>query len=405
MIEDAYANMLYNNKKIFKNTQLEYNERISELYKCNVYLKREDQQYIRSFKCRGAFNAIIKSKDVTKIIICASAGNHAQGVAYVCEKLGRKCEIYVPETTPLQKINRIKKLGKSSVKLVITGSNFDECLNTAKLNSEGKIFIHPFDNKDVIHGQGTVALEICNTINPDYIVCSIGGGGLISGCLKYKQEKNLNYKVIGVEPENADSMHQSLLKKERIILDIIDTFVDGACVKQVGELTYEICKNNLEIDDIKVVSKGQICNEMINLYQEDGIVVEPAGVLPLAALDKIENIENKTIVCILSGGNNDILRYQEIMEHNLVYLGVRHYFLVEFTQKPSELKNYIINVLQDYADIIRFEYVKKNNKSVGSVLIGMDVIEDISHITNNMIQKGYKFKKIDNNDMIYNILI
>ena len=405
-IKNAYDNMTKNNNKIFRKTELQLSERLSELYECNVYLKREDLQYVRSFKCRGAYNAILNVKDEGKTIVCASAGNHAQGVAHACVKLGLDCEIYVPETTPLQKINKIKKFGKDRLKLFVTGKTFDDCLDDAKKMSEGKIFIHPFDNEDIINGQGTVALEIFEDINPDIIICSIGGGGLISGILQYVCESNRECKIIGVEAEKSDAMYLSIKKGEIVPLENIDNFVDGTCVKRVGEKTFEICKRFLSLEDIKIVTKGKLCNDMINLYQEDGIIVEPAGVLSISSLSQIHNIKGKNVVCVLSGGNNDVLRYQEIMEHNLIYLKTRHYFVVEFRQKPGELMNYILEVTRYNADIIRFEYIKSNNKSCGSVLIGLDMIDKkVEVVIKKMIELDYKFKKINEDDILYNLLI
>ena len=405
-ITNAYENMQQNNNKIFRKTELQLNERLSELYECNVYLKREDLQYVRSFKCRGAYNAILNVKDINKTIVCASAGNHAQGIAHACVKLGLKCDIYVPESTPLQKINKIKKFGKDNLNLFIMGKSFDDCLDEAKKNSDGKIFIHPFDNDDIVNGQGTIALEIFQDIDPDIIICSIGGGGLISGILKYVHDNDKKCKIIGVEAEKSDSMYLSLKNKKIITLDKIDNFVDGTCVKTVGEKTFKICKKYLSLEDIKIVTKGKICNDILNLYQEDGIIAEPAGVLSISSLSQIYNIKGKNVVCILSGGNNDVLRYQEIMFHNLIYLKTRYYFVVEFKQKPGELMNFILEVTRYHADIIRFEYIKSNNKSCGSVLIGLDMIDKkIDIIIKKMDDMGYKYKKINEYDILYDLLI
>ena len=336
--------------------------------------KREDLQEVRSFKIRGALNKILHETDKKyyKNIVCASAGNHAQGVAYSGKLLNIDTHIFVPEITPLQKYDRIAHFGGKNCNIYKFGSNFDECLEKAMefSNNNDSLFVHPFDDHNVINGQGTIGDEICKKINPDIIMASIGGGGLVSGLLSYKKYSNNLYDVYGVEPCDAASMKVSLLNNSVCTLDEIDTFVDGASVKTVGKSTFDICKKN----HLKtfIASNGRICNEMISLYQEDGIIAEPAGALSICGLDdlKQEYIAGKNVICILSGGNNDMLRYPEILDKNMRYLKLKHYFIINFGQQKGELKIFMEKILPKGTDITRFEYIKKNNKNSGSVLVG-----------------------------------
>ena len=306
-------------------TPLHLSERLSDKYNCEVYLKREDLQKTRSFKIRGSLNKILKNYDSlkTKEIVCASAGNHAQGVAFSCSLLNVEGKIFCPETTPPQKLKRIKHFGKNTISLEQFGDNFNQCLEYAMDYSEKTdgIFIHPFNDMDIIEGQGTIGLEIWEEMNDfDILVGCLGGGGLMSGISGFLNDKGV--KLYGVEPKGADSMKISL-KFDRIIsLGDVDNFVDGASVGRVGDLTFKMCKQYL--DNIFVVNNGRICNEMLELYQEDGIIVEPAGCLSICGLDYIKDLKGKKVVCIVSGGNNDIMRYPEILEKNSIYLGVKH---------------------------------------------------------------------------------
>jgi threonine dehydratase len=399
--------MFSNISKHIIKTPLQFNQRLSDKFMANIYLKREDLQITRSFKLRGSLNAILNQKSDN--IVCASAGNHAQGFAYSCNLLGKKGTIFLPITTPQQKIQRIKYFGKDSIKLKIIGNNFTQTLDYALEYSykNNNTFIHPYDDKNIIQGQGSIYDEIIKEIKPDYISCCVGGGGLISGIIqKSNLNKKLNTKIIGGEPLGADSMHQALLNGKPVEIENLDTFVDGASVKKVGNLTFDIVSKNLNINDIKVIPKGKICNEMINLYQEDGIIVEPAGVLSVCALDYLSKDElfNKNVICILSGGNNDILRYPEIMEINQKYLGIKHYYIIEFTQKPKELKRFITNILGEKDDITRFEYIKKTNKSFGNVLVGLETKNHLL-IEEGLKKNNFNFVKIQENDLIYSYLI
>jgi len=404
-------NAIRNIYKYLKPTPLTYNKRLSDNYTCNVYLKREDLQEVRSFKIRGALNKILyeTNKRTYKNIVCASAGNHAQGVAYSGKLLDINTHIFVPDVTPLQKYERIVHFGGNNCKIYRHGSNFDECLEKALefSNNYDSLFVHPFDDHNVINGQGTIGDEICKKINPDIILASIGGGGLISGLFNYKEYSGEIYDIYGVEPCDAASMKVSLLNNSVCTLDNIDTFVDGASVKRVGELTFDICKNN----NLKtfIACNGRICNEMISLYQEDGIIAEPAGALSVCGLDdlKKEYIKGKNVICILSGGNNDMLRYPEILDKNMRYLKLKHYFIVNFNQQKGELKIFMEKILPNGTDITRFEYIKKNNKNSGSVLLGIEVDtpNKINILTSNMHRYNFNYIEINENDLLYSFLV
>lgn len=421
--KDKIKRCFNNIKDSIIKTPLQYNLRLSNKYKTNIYLKREDQQNVRSFKIRGALNKIntLTESQIKKGLVCASAGNHAQGFAYTCNKLKLNGDIFVPNNTPLQKINRIKYFGGNNINIHIDGDTFNQTLNKSLeySSNNNKSFIHPFDDKDVIDGQATIGYEIDIQfhdigLKPDIILTSVGGGGLIAGLSQYFSNNNIANKpyIYGVEPIGAASLYESLKQKKRVILDDIDNFVDGASVSQIGELTYDICSynSNSNIKDVYTVTNDFISHELINCYQDDGIILEPAGVLPICGLQELsknENLRDKNIVCVVSGGNNDITRYGEIMELNLQYLGLKHYFLVKFIQKPGQLKNFITNVLGPYDDITRFEYVKNTNKQYGDVLIGVELSDknDLSKLINNLDTNNFIYQKLDKDDIVYSMLV
>lgn len=402
----AIQNMITTN--IIKKTELQYNQRISDRLGCNLFFKREDLQSVRSFKIRGAYNKISNSNS-GETFVTVSAGNHAQGVSLTCSSLGIDHHVFLPETTPLQKINRIKYYGKDKLNLHLKGNNFDESLIKANefCKTNKSIFVHPFDDEDVIIGQSTIAYEIYEDIKPDIIICPIGGGGLISGIGQYSKIINKKCLIYGVEPKNADSMNKSLNNKKITTVHDIDIFVDGASVKTVGQKTFELCSK--VIDDIFVVDNNHLSYSMIDVYQNEGIILEPAGALSISCLDKIKKSElkGKNVICILSGGNNDIYRYPDIVEKALLYKDLKHYFLITFGQRPGELKKYINKILGKNDDITRFEYLKTSNRNDGAVLIGIELQDkqDIVDIIGKMEKFGFKYKKINPDDLLYNYLI
>ncbi|MFK3958991.1 threonine ammonia-lyase IlvA [Guptibacillus hwajinpoensis] len=398
-------------KEVVVHTPLQRNEILSDRYNCNVYLKREDLQSVRSFKIRGAYNLIqgLSMEEKANGIVCASAGNHAQGVAFSCKTLGIQGHIFMPATTPRQKISQVELFGGSFVEVILTGDTFDDSFLTAKefCNKHDKAFIHPFDDYRTIAGQGTVGLEIMNDIDEvDFVMLSIGGGGLASGVGSYIKSISPHTKIVGIEPEGAPGMKSSIEKDEVVPLDYIDKFVDGAAVKQVGKLTLDICKHIL--DDVVLVPEGKICTTILELYNQNAIVAEPAGALSIAALDFYrDQIKGKNVVCVISGGNNDINRMQEIQERSLIYEGLKHYFIVHFPQRAGALKEFMADVLGPTDDITRFEYTKKNNRDRGPVLAGIELKhkEDYEPLIERLNRKGFSYIEINKDQDLFNLLI
>lgn len=363
-------------------TPLQYCPRLSHLTGAEIYLKREDLQDVRSYKIRGAVNAISQLSDAQRAagIVAASAGNHAQGVAFACRSMGIPGRIYVPAATPKQKRDRIKVHGGNMVELVVTGANFDEASAAAHDYAEetGATIIEPFAARDTIVGQGTVAAEILSQLSamgksPDTIVVPVGGGGLISGILSYLADMSPRTAVVGVEPAGAPSLNAALTAEKPVTLDAVDPFVDGAAVKRIGDINYQIIEKNLGRLHPLVVSEGAVCTEMIELYQNEGIIAEPAGALSVTALSELKLGTNDIVVCIISGGNNDLLRYAEVVERSLVHRGLKHYFLVNFPQEPGQLRSFLSDILGPDDDITLFEYLKRNNRETGTALIGLQL--------------------------------
>ncbi|WP_026694908.1 threonine ammonia-lyase IlvA [Peribacillus kribbensis] len=401
-----------NLKDIVVHTPLQRNDRLSEKYGCNVYLKREDLQHVRSFKLRGAFYHMksLSREELENGVVCASAGNHAQGVAYACRQLGVKGKIYMPATTPRQKVNQVSMFGKEDVEIILGGDTFDDSFEKAVqcAKEEGRTFIHPFDDEKVMAGQGTIAVEILNDCEEgiDFIFAGIGGGGLMAGISTYMKSILPSVKCIGVEPEGAASMKAAFHHGHPVTLESIDTFVDGAAVKCSGEKTYQIARQNVE--DIVAVPEGKICSAILELYNEHAIVAEPAGALSIAALDFYrDQIKGANVVCIISGGNNDIGRMQEIKERSLLYEGLLHYFIVNFPQRAGALREFLDEVLGPNDDITRFEYTKKNNKESGPALVGIELKarEDYEGLLEKLNRKGFPYTEINKDSNLFNLLI
>ena len=393
-------------------TPLAENRNLSEEFQATVLLKREDLQVVRSYKIRGAYNKIstLSDADKTQEIVCASAGNHAQGVAYSCHLLKIKGKIYMPKTTPKQKIKQVQLFGKEYVEIVLTGDTFDDAYTKASeyATENNRPFIPPFDDIKVIAGQGTVGLEILDvaTIAIDYVFVPIGGGGLISGLSTVFKKLSPNTKIIGVEPEGAPSMKTALTDGTNTRLENIDKFVDGAAVKQVGSLNFEICKNN--IDDIILVPEGKVCTTILRLYNEEAMVVEPAGALSIAALDFYKDkIKGKTVVCIVSGSNNDIERTAEIKERSLLYEGLMHYFMIQFPQRPGALKEFVNDILGPEDDITYFQFKQKNSRESGPVIVGLELKNrnDVLAIKTRMNNKGFQFNYLNDKEELFAQLI
>ena len=393
-------------------TPLQFNINLSDKFKSKVYLKREDLQQVRSYKIRGAYNKISNLNQIqqSKGIVCASAGNHAQGVAYSCNLLKIKGIIYMPKTTPKQKIKQVQLFGKSFVEIVLTGDTFDDAFHAAKhfCNQEHLNFIHPFDDLEVIAGQGTVGLEIIEEQLPsiDYLLLPVGGGGLAAGVSTVFKHLSPATKIIGVEPEGAPSMQEALKENAPVELDSIDKFVDGAAVKKVGAENFEICKSTL--DRMILIPEGKVCSTILQMYNEEAIVVEPAGALSIAALDFLkEEIIGKTVVCIVSGSNNDIERTEEIKERSLIYEGLKHYFMIQFPQRPGALKEFVNDVLGDTDDITYVQFIKKNNRDVGPVIVGLELKKKkhLLSIKERMLESGFNFQYLNEKDPLLALLI
>lgn len=354
-------------KEVVLHTPLQKNDYLSEKYEANIYFKREDLQHVRSFKLRGAYYKIksVEEKARENGVVCASAGNHAQGVAYACAHLGIYAKIFMPLTTPSQKIEQVRMFGREFVEIILAGDTFDDSASSAVAyaNENDRLFIHPFDDLDIIAGQGTVAVEIMNDIDEklDYVFSSIGGGGLVSGVSSYIKNLSPSTQIIGVEPAGAASMKAAIANSGPIVLETIDKFVDGAAVKCVGKLTHQVVAKY--VDDITLVPEGKVCTTILDLYNKHAIIAEPAGALSVAAFDSYkEQIKGKSVVCIISGGNNDIGRMQEIKEKSLIHEGLLYYFIVSFPQRAGALRQFLDKVLGPNDDITTFEYTKKTIK-------------------------------------------
>ena len=398
--------------EILEPTPFMKNNNLSDVYDANVFLKREDLQVVRSYKIRGAFNKIrtLEPELLSKGIVCASAGNHAQGVAFSCSKLQIMGSIFMPTTTPKQKIEQVRMFGREFIEIVLTGDTFDAANSAAIAYAEetGKTFIPPFDDPKVMEGQGTIGKEILSQskVKLDYIFVPIGGGGLASGLGAYFKQMHPETKIIGVEPGGAPCMKAAIENGAPVKLEHIDKFVDGAAVQKAGSLTYEVCKEVL--DDIIVVPEGAVCTTIIQMYNKSAIVVEPAGALASAALRfYADKIKGKNVACIVSGSNNDITRMEEIREKSLLYEGLKHYFIVNFPQKSGEILSFIRDVIGPTDDLVHIQYIKKTNKNFGPALIGIELAakEDFKALTDRMDKHGISYEYINENNKLFEILI
>jgi threonine dehydratase len=406
-IEDAYRNI----SEVVTKTPLLKNYNLSKKYGCTIYLKREDMQVVRSFKIRGAFNKMkgMGREDLINGVICASAGNHAQGVAFACSNLKTKGIIYMPTTTPKQKISKVKHFGGEWVEIRLIGDTFDDANKVAlQLSAEDNIpYIHPFNDHEVMAGQGTIGKEILDEIDVpiDILFVAVGGGGLISGVGSYFKQVSPNTKIIAVEAEGAPALARSLEAKSLVRLDKIDSFADGIAVKMIGDRTFEICKE--VVDDIQLVPEGQICSSILSLYNDEAIVVEPAGAVSFAALDYFrDEIKGKNVVIIVCGGNNDITRTEDIRERALLWEGRKHYFIIRFPQRAGALRDFL-NLLGPDDDIAHFEYTKKTNRDTGPALVGIELksADDFPTLVQKMKEKGINYEHLNQNPMLFEMLV
>ena len=395
--------------KVAIKTPLTRNKNLSDLYGANIYLKREDLQVVRSYKIRGAYNkmAFMGKDRLGSGVVCASAGNHAQGVAYACHKMQVKGTIFMPTTTPAQKIKQVKMFGKEWVDIVLSGDTYDDSYDAACQHKDA-VFVHPFDDVQVIEGQGTVGLEIFKELDVqvDYLLFAIGGGGLASGVSTVFRTLSPSTRLIGVEPEGSPTLKTSLENGHVTALEHIDKFVDGAAVKKAGEITFEVVRKN--IDDILLIPEGKVCSTILKLYNEEAIVAEPAGALSISALDFLrEDIRGKNVVCIIGGGNNDITRTEEIKERSLIYEGLKHYFIVRFPQRSGALNEFLGKVLGPTVDIVFFEYSKKTAREKGPALIGVEITkrEDLDPLLQRMNEHKVQYTYINDKPDLFEFLI
>ncbi|MCP1302183.1 threonine ammonia-lyase [Chryseobacterium sp. S0630] len=399
-------------KNVVVKTPLAVNNNLSAIYESNIYFKREDLQRVRSYKIRGAYNkmATMSEEELSKGVVCASAGNHAQGVAFACQTMKVKGTIFMPLPTPGQKLEQVKMFGGEYIDVILFGDTFDAAKDAAMrfCKDHNSVFIHPFDDPAIIEGQATTALEILEQSEGlvDYLFVPIGGGGLAAGVCTVFQHLSPQTKIIGVEPSAAASMKKALEKGEPVLLEKISRFVDGAAVQQVGDLTFERCKDVLY--DMATVDEGLVCETILSLYNKDAIVVEPAGALSVAVLEKYrEEIKGKNVVCIISGSNNDITRMEEIKEKALLHAGLKHYFLVRFPQRPGALKAFVMDVLGPDDDITYFEYTQKNSKEKGIAVVGIALKQnkDFTPLIDKMKQYDFFVNYLNNDPSLMNLLI
>lgn len=410
-VENIYkAKMLL--KGVADTTPLMYNANLSDHYSCQLWLKREDLQVVRSYKIRGAYHKMAGLTEAQRQngVVCASAGNHAQGVAFACRKMKVKGIIYMPSVTPSQKVKKVKFFGKDYVEVRLVGDTFDEADQEARQLSEEQAitFVHPFDDERVIEGQGTVGLEILESCKEpiDYVFVAVGGGGLLAGLGSYFHQISPHTRVIGVEPSGAAALHAAMEAGKVVTLDKIDNFVDGAAVQRVGQITFPIAQKVMH--DLVLVPEGKVCTTILQLYNEEGIVVEPAGALTIAALDRYaDRIKGKNVVCVLSGSNNDITRTEEIRERSLLYEGLKHYFIIRFPQRAGALRDFLNKVLGPDDDITHFEYTKKHNRESGPALVGIQVErkEDYDALLQRMEANHINYQPLNNSRMLFDLLI
>lgn len=398
--------------KVATKTPLQKSERLSEEVGRPVYLKREDLQICRSFKVRGAYvrMAAMDEEERAAGVVCASAGNHAQGVAYACAHLGIKGTIFLPASTPRQKRKRIATIGGKWVEPVIVAGDFDEANRVAgeAAKEGGKVYVHPYDDPYTIAGQGSIAVDLDSQLpeDTDMILIPVGGGGLIAGMATRLKAHRPGIRIVGVESAGAASMKAALEAGNPVSLDRVDSFVDGTAVGRAGDLTYQVVRDL--VDDIVVVPEGAVCTEMLDLYHSEGVIAEPAGALASAAARNfLPQIPNGSVICLVSGGNNDLSRYAEVTERSGRYEGLRHYFLVTFNQEPGALRSFLNDVLSEGEDIIYFQYTKKNNRDTGPALVGIELPDptDIKGLRRRMAASPLQVQEIDPSSQIFKILV
>jgi threonine dehydratase len=399
-------------RPVVHRTPLMRSERLSDELDTSVWLKREDLQIGRSYKVRGAYNLVssLGPEDRARGVVCASAGNHAQGVALSCSSLGIRGRVFVPSATPRQKRERIQAIGGEWIELVVTGATYDEAGGAALAESEetGAVLVHPFDDARTIAGQGTISIELQEQCPEPFgtVVVPVGGGGLIAGMALWLREQCPGVRIVGAEPEGAASMRAALAGGRPVVLHEVDTFVDGAAVARVGTLTYPLVRDLVE--EVVAVPEGAVCTEMLSLYQVDGVIAEPAGALASAAARRLPRLAGDAgVVCVVSGGNNDVSRYADILERSLVHEGLKHYFLVTFPQQPGALRRFLDSVLGPDDDITLFEYVKKSNRETGPALVGIELARpgDLAGLLARMAASPLHIERVPPGSPLFKFLV
>ena len=393
---------------------LQLSERLSAVTGATVYLKREDLQSVRSYKLRGAYNLLMQLSDDERAagVVCSSAGNHAQGFAHACRSMRIHGRVYIPRKTPKQKRDRIRYHGGEYIELIAVGSTYDLAAEAALADvaRTGATLVHPYDDVRTMAGQGTIAAEILEQLDdePDLVIVPVGGGGCIAGITTYLAERTSATSVLGVEPAGAAAMIAALAAGEPVTLEHVDQFVDGAAVNRAGTLTYAALAAAGDMVSVTTVDEGAVCTAMLDLYQNEGIIAEPAGALSVTALLESDAVErDSTVVCLISGGNNDVSRYGEILERSLVHLGLKHYFLVDFPQEPGALRRFLDQVLGPNDDITLFEYVKRNNRETGAALVGVEMgsAEDYDGLLARMVASDIGVEVLAPDSPAYRYLI
>ncbi|MBE8519848.1 threonine ammonia-lyase IlvA [Amycolatopsis sp. H6(2020)] len=393
-------------------TPLEPSARLSSRVDAQVWVKREDLQTVRSYKIRGAYNFIVQlDEDVrARGVVCASAGNHAQGVAYACRRLGATGRVYVPGTTPRQKRERIATLGGAHIEVIVVGETYEDAFAAANEDAQrtGATLVPAFDDVRTVAGQGTVALEVIEQLGfvPDVVVVPVGGGGLLAGVGSWLRERHPDVRIVGVEPAGAACMAAALEAGHPVRLPELDSFVDGAAVREAGAVTYPLIRESGA--ELTAVAEGAVCTEMLAMYQSDGIIAEPAGALAAASLGTVVEVEpGQTVVCLVSGGNNDVSRYSEILERSLMHEGLKHYFLVGFPQEPGALRRFLEQVLGPEDDITRFEYVKRTNREMGPALVGIEIAQaaDLPGLLARMDASPLQVERIEPGSPLFHFLL
>jgi threonine dehydratase len=397
---------------VITRTPLERNERLSSRSGADVWLKREDLQTVRSYKIRGAYNFMVQLDKTVRDrgVVCASAGNHAQGVAYACRNLGANGRVFVPGTTPRQKRERIAALGGAHVEVIVVGETYEDAFAaaTSEAKRTGATLVPAFDNPRTVAGQGTVAGEIVEQLGsaPDVLVVPVGGGGLLAGIATWVSERHPRVRIVGVEPAGAACMAAAVAAGKPVRLDHVDSFVDGAAVREAGSVTYPLVRASGA--ELTTVAEGRVCTEMLAMYQSDGVIAEPAGALAAASLgDTVEIEPGQKVVCIVSGGNNDVSRYGEILERSLVHEGLKHYFLVGFPQEPGALRRFLDEVLGPDDDITLFEYVKRNSRETGPALIGIEIARasDLPGLLERMGKVPLQVERVEPGSPMFHFLL